>query len=152
MSEIILRYVTLEDKENWNKMWYQFRAHYDTAIPDGLNEDIFAKFLDPSVPMYSCLAFNNDTKEVVGMVNFVKHYSTWKFKEIIYLEDLYVNEKVRSQGIGRKLIDLVYKEADKMDTPYVYWTTDTFNHRAQLLYTKVADLTSKCIYERPMEH
>lgn len=152
MTEVLVRYVTLDDKEDWLQMWKQFRSHYDAPIPEGLEELNYKRFLDPKESMWSALAFDKDTGMVLGMVNFLSRLSTWDLTDIIYLNDLYVNEKVRSQGIGRKLIEFVYSEADKMGTPYVYWITDHHNHRAQLLYTKVGKLTDKRLYERPDVH
>lgn len=149
MSDITVRYVTADDKKNWIEIWHCFRANYDKSIPNGLADSNYTKFLDPKTPMWSGIALDKSKNNaVVGMVNFLSTPSTWNLEDIVYLNDLFVDSNTRGKGIGRKLIEFVYQEADKMGTPYVHWTTDYHNHTAQLLYTKVARLTPKLKYER----
>lgn len=150
-DDIIIRYVNKEDKEDWTRLWKGFQANYEVKAPDGIEDVNFPKFLDPEIKMWSALAFDIKRNKAIGMVNFLSRLSTWDLTEIIYLNDLYVDENERVKGIGRSLIEFVYEEADKLGTPYVYWTTDHFNHRAQLLYTKVSEKTSKVIYKRVLE-
>ncbi|CAL9732334.1 histone acetyltransferase Hpa2p [Monosporozyma unispora] len=147
-DDIIIRYVTKDDKEAWSKLWKGFQAHYEIKAPNGIEDINFPKFLDPNVKMWSALAIDTKRDKAIGMVNFLSRHSTWDLTEIIYLNDLYVDENERVKGVGRSLIEFVYEEADKMGTPHVYWTTDHFNHRAQMLYTKVSNLTTKVIYRR----
>ena len=65
-----------------------------------------------------------------------------------YLQDLYVSDTLRGQGIGRLLIEAVYDEADKRGVPTVYWLTQDFNKPARLLYDKIATLTPFIKYNR----
>ncbi|CCK68647.1 GNAT family N-acetyltransferase KNAG_0B02050 [Huiozyma naganishii CBS 8797] len=150
-DSIAIRYVTDGDKEEWTRLWLGFRAHYDIPIPDGLGDANFKRIMDDSVDMWSAFAVDTSRDDKpIGLVNWVSRPSTWDLTDIVYLHDLYVDENERVRGVGRKLIEFVYSEADKRGTPLVYWTTDHYNHRAQLLYTKVAKKTSKVIYEREL--
>lgn len=150
-DDIIIRYVNEDDKEDWTRLWKGFQSHYETKAPEGIENVNFPRFLDPNIKMWSALAFDIKKNKAVGMVNFLSHPSTWDVTEIIFLSDLYVDENERVRGVGRSLIEFVYEEADKKGTPSVYWTTDHFNHRAQLLYTKVSKLSPKRIYKRSLD-
>ncbi|SMN18215.1 similar to Saccharomyces cerevisiae YPR193C HPA2 Tetrameric histone acetyltransferase with similarity to Gcn5p, Hat1p, Elp3p, and Hpa3p [Maudiozyma saulgeensis] len=152
-SNVFVRYVQAEDREDWVRLWRKFIATYENPkLADGIEKVNFDRFIDPSVKMWSALAILKDettgTEKAIGFTDFFTHPSTWQTEDKTYLNDLFVDDEFRVGGVGRKLIEFVYSEADKMGTPAVYWNTDHFNHRAQLLYTKVAYLSHKRIYKR----
>ncbi|CCF57876.1 hypothetical protein KAFR_0D02290 [Kazachstania africana CBS 2517] len=147
-NDITVRLVDKDDKNSWKELWTLFMEFQQTSLPEEQEELNFRRFIDPEVNMWSALAIDEASGRAIGMANFFSHMSTWDLTDIIYLNDLYVREDVRTRGIGRKLIDFVYEHADKMGTPKVYWWTDEHNHRAQLLYTKVGKRTPKVVYKR----
>lgn len=59
-----------------------------------------------------------------------------------------MDSNTRNGGVGRQLIEGVYAEAEKAEAPKVYWHTQRFNHRAQLLYTKVAEDDNRSVYKK----
>jgi GNAT superfamily N-acetyltransferase len=69
-------------------------------------------------------------------------------EDCCYLQDLYTAPSVRGQGIGRALIEAVYKAADDNGTPKVYWMTQEFNKTARQLYDRIAQLTPFVKYSR----
>lgn len=148
-----VRYVEEKDREDWVRLWRKFIATYaNPHLSGNVEKANFDRFLDPSVKLWSAVAvFTHDSdnsEQVIGFTDFLSHPSTWQVDDKMYLNDLFVDDDFRVGGVGRKLIEFVYAEADKMGTPHVYWNTDHFNHRAQLLYTKMAYVTDKRIYRR----
>lgn len=148
MSGVIVRPVEETDKQEWERLWKMYQTFYNVSHSDELNNVNFRRFLDPKVKMWSALAIDITTNKPIGMVNYFNHITTWDLNDKLLLNDLYVEEDARIKGAGRKLIEFVFEEADKMNTPNVYWLTDESNHRAQLLYTKVGYKTTKVIYKR----
>ena len=55
---------------------------------------------------------------------------------------------VRGQGIGRALIEAVYKAADEAGSPDVYWMTQEFNKVGRRLYDRISKLTPFIEYNR----
>ena len=55
---------------------------------------------------------------------------------------------VRGQGIGRALIEAVYKAADEAGSPDVYWMTQEFNKVGRRLYDRIGKLTPFIEYNR----
>ena len=82
------------------------------------------------------------------MVHYIYHNDNWKFEDVTYLQDLYINPGYRGRGVGRKLIEAVYKAADDNNSPSVYWQTEESNKTARVLYDKIAKLAPFIIYER----
>jgi GNAT superfamily N-acetyltransferase len=51
---------------------------------------------------------------LIGLVHYIFHRSTWTIENYCYLQDLFVDPKHRASGLGRKLIEAVYAEAEKI--------------------------------------
>ncbi len=85
-----------------------------------LHDDLFVSNLcDAFVAM--------EGDEMLGFALYYTSYSTWK-GPCIYLEDLYVQEAHRTEGIGSKLFDRVVEEAKnrkvhRMDWQVLDWNT-----------------------------
>lgn len=151
---VIIRGITEADKPQWVKLWKKYLAFYASTgvpadLPDEVTNTTFSRFLDPKEPMGCLVAEDTETKELIGMCNYLWHRNTWAIEDRVYLNDLFVNEETRSKGVGRLLINELYKVGDENKTPSVYWMTQRFNHRAQLLYTKVAVRDGFVTYSRP---
>lgn len=54
------------------------------------------------------------------------------------LQDLFVDESVRGQGVARALITQVAQVARERGAPRLYWLTHHTNTRARHLYDRVA--------------
>lgn len=153
MTEVTIRPLKREDKEIYYKLWCDPDESYIKFynLLDKMNRDIFdynfERYFDDSVHMWSCVAEHEG--EVIGFCNYLTHLNTWTKEDSLYLNDLYVLPSSRLGGVGRKLIEYVYTQADKLGAPKVYWQTAYNNHRAQLLYTKVGVRSDKVVYLRP---
>lgn len=146
---VLVRQIIESDHDEWLRLFNLYLKFYKTELSEEVKEATFKRCLDPLVPMWSAIAINSETNKPIGIANYLRHLSTWSIKDIIYLNDLYVDEEQRSKHVGRSLIEYVYAEADQMDCPDVYWSTDMNNHRAQLLYCKVGINAGKVKYKRP---
>jgi len=80
--------------------------------------------------------------EVVGYATFMKQYATWDAAEYIYMDCIYVNEAMRSQGIGEKLIERIKVEGAQLDCSLIQWQTPDFNEKAMKFYRRIG-ATSK---------
>jgi len=83
-----------------------------------------------------------------GLVHFLYHRHGWKIENVCYLQDLYVDPSVRGTGLGRRLIESVYDDADREGCPSVYWLTQDFNEAGRRLYDRVGTLTPFIKYAR----
>ncbi|CCD23895.1 N-acetyltransferase family protein NDAI_0C02350 [Naumovozyma dairenensis CBS 421] len=147
-ASVVIRPIQETDKDDWLLLWKQYQKCYNRTMKEDIPLLTFERFLDPEVKMWAAFAINTTTNKPIGMVTYLHHFTTWNLDGKIFLHDLFVQEDQRVKGVGRKLMEFVYDASDRMDVPFVYWTTDDFNHRAQLLYTKVGKKTSKVLYER----
>lgn len=147
---IQVRSIQKDDKSQWLPLWDQYNAFYKRTIPSNVTDTTFARFLDDKVRMYAAVAVDTDTNNLVGFVHWYPHLSTSSLDEVVYLHDLFVDPNARNKGTGRKLIEHVYEHARTIPAESVYWHTQYFNHRAQLLYVKVADRTDFVQYHKTL--
>ena len=88
--------------------------------------------MDPGSPVKARLALLDG--QVAGFAIHLHHPSTWVATEDCYLEDLFVADAARGQGLGRALIDDLVTLARSKGWSRLYWHTDETNARARALY------------------
>ena len=107
----------------------------------------FNRFIDKHQAKQNAFVAEKSSVLVV-IVHYIYHPNNWKIEDVCYLQDLFVAPENRGQQIAKMLIEKVYEEADKCETPTVYWLTQEFNAPARKLYDKIADLTPFIKYAR----
>jgi GNAT superfamily N-acetyltransferase len=73
--------------------------------------------------------------QVEGFAMYYIRYSTWKGQRM-YLEDLIVTEKMRGQGLGKKLFDQLIIEAKEKKFNGIVWQVLEWNEPAINFYKK----------------
>ncbi|PKG34688.1 GNAT family N-acetyltransferase [Psychrobacter sp. Sarcosine-3u-12] len=150
MKNISIKIIPLSkaDYDAWLKLWQSYLIFYETRLPPSTTEKTWRNLLDSNMPIYSFGAWVDET--LVGITHVVLHPNTWNTTECCYLEDLYVSESARGQGIGRALIEQVYDFADKQHCNRVYWTTQEGNTTARKLYDAIATQTDMMQYRKDL--
>lgn len=148
MKNISIKIIPLSkaDYDAWLKLWQGYLIFYETRLPPSTTEKTWRNLLDSNMPIYGFGAWVDET--LVGITHVVLHPNTWNTTECCYLEDLYVSESARGQGIGRALIEQVYDFADKQHCNRVYWTTQEGNTTARKLYDAIATQTDMVQYRK----
>ncbi|WP_170608785.1 GNAT family N-acetyltransferase [Ruegeria arenilitoris] len=144
----LIRPLRPEDRSDWAEMWRDYLAFYETTVPDSTYDTTFSRLLGDDPNDFSCFVAESDGN-LLGLTHYLFHRHAWKEESVCYLQDLYARPQSRGQGVGRALIEAVYKEADRLGAPTVYWLTQEFNHTARKLYDRVGKLTPFIKYQRP---
>ena len=106
-----------------------------------LRIDLFQSFLCEAI------VAEND-KEIIGFALYYTAYSTWKGK-ILYLEDFYVKENHRKNGVGNLLFEKVVEIAKDKKVKRMDWQVLEWNALALGFYEKKeAELSSEWINGR----
>lgn len=79
------------------------------------------------------LAFKDS--ELVGFALWYFRFSTWKGKRL-YLEDLYIKDAFRGEGIGKLLLENVIQEAKETHCSGLMWQVLDWNTPAIEFYKK----------------
>ncbi|KAK4049764.1 Peroxygenase 1 [Microbotryomycetes sp. JL221] len=84
------------------------------------------------------LAFENDqSQDAVGMAVYFFTFSTWTGRGGLYLEDLFVKEKYRGQGISKHLFRYLAQECERRELPRLDWQVLAWNEKAKSVYFKL---------------
>jgi len=135
------------DKRAWAPLWEAYLAFYGATRPADVVDLTFTRYTDPArADMRGWLAWLGD--RAVGLVHAIVHAHGWQAAPVTYLQDLYAAPDTRGRGVGRRLIETVYADADAAGRPSVYWLTQQGNAEARRLYDRIAMPTDFMKYNR----
>lgn len=137
MPHLEIRPISAADHGAWLPLWQGYQRFYQTDIPTETSAVTWQRFLDPAEPMHAALAWLDG--RAVGLVHFIYHRSCWTVGNYCYLQDLFVAEGLRGEGVGRRLIEHVYATAQAAGCSRVHWLTHETNTEAMKLYERIAD-------------
>lgn len=83
--------------------------------------------------LFQCLVAETDDKHIVGFASHFFCYYSWSGKAL-YIDDLYVTQSLRKQGIGKALLDAVVQKAKNNNCFKVRWQTSKWNSNAIAFY------------------
>ena len=106
----------------------------------------WSRFFDGDEPVHALVAELDG--RMVGIVHFIFHRSTTLLRPTCYLQDLYTLASARGKGVGRALIEQVYRRAAEAGSSRVYWLTHETNETAMKLYDKVAEKSGFVVYRK----
>lgn len=86
--------------------------------------------------LFSCFVVEQADGTIIGMALYYFVYYTWVGKSL-YLDDLYVQQAYRGQGIGSALLDELFKVAKMQNCKRVRWQVLDWNEPAIQFYKKV---------------
>ncbi|MBM3698898.1 MAG: GNAT family N-acetyltransferase [Actinobacteria bacterium] len=132
---IKIRPITPADKPRWLELFKEYIVFYKSNLSDQQYELTWNRLHSP-FNINGLLAEKDH--QVVGLTHYIFRPSTWEVEDFCYLEDLYVDPKVRGGGVGRALIKAVEEIAIAKGSKRLYWSTAPDNEAARKLYDKVA--------------
>jgi GNAT superfamily N-acetyltransferase len=145
----LIRPLRTNDEADWRRLWSGYLQFYQTSVPETVYASTFARLLGEDPRDFSALVAEQDGR-LLGLTHFLFHRHAWKVENVCYLQDLYVAPEARGTGLGRKLIEAVYAQADAVKAPQVYWLTQDFNHEARQLYDRIAKVSPFIRYNRAL--
>src|SRR5205085_1033743 len=97
-------------------------------MPDAVaasEDDLLYHGFGPERRFEAIIALVDD--EPAGFALFFPHFSTWRGRPGLYLEDLYVREWARGRGIGRRLMARLAAIAIERDWPALHFMVLDWN-------------------------
>ena len=143
-----VRRLEARDKAAWLPLFKAYIEFYKATVPDDVIEVTWQRLLSGVEGVHIGLIAAGGDDKPIGIAHILFHRSTWSATWYCYLEDLFVLPTLRAKGVGRKLIEAVYREADARNCTRTYWTTQEFNYRARGLYDQMATRSPFVQYRR----
>lgn len=147
MAELHIRSLQAGDETEWRRLWTLYLNFYETSVREEVYKTTFSRLLSDDGNEFACLIALQDDKPI-GLAHYLFHRHNWSVENVCYLQDLFVDNEQRGTGVGRALIEGVYKQADEAGCPSVYWLTQEFNTVGRRLYDRIGKLTPFIRYSR----
>jgi GNAT superfamily N-acetyltransferase len=149
---VVIRPIAKTDFIAWKPLWDGYNAFYGrtgpTALPDDITRMTWSRFFDAYELVHALVAESNGS--LLGIAHYLFHRSTIQIEPTCYLQDLFTTEAARGNGVGRTLIEAVYRCAEEAGCRRVYWHTHETNATAMALYDKVADKSGFVVYRKTL--
>jgi GNAT superfamily N-acetyltransferase len=125
--------VTAAEYESLLPLIAAYQRFYEAEeIDEERNRAFFRRFLAPSED--GMLLGARDRGELVGYACLYWHFSSTEAVETVLMNDLFVSETARGQGVGRALIETSAAVARERGAARLQWSTAPDNLTAQRLY------------------
>ncbi|RXT52523.1 hypothetical protein B6S44_17280 [Bosea sp. Tri-44] len=149
-GELAVRPLEAADRSDWEQLWIGYHAHGPFGgppPPPAVTEATFARVLAGD-PMLALVAVQDGG--LVGIVHAVLHPVTSSDKPACFLNDLFVAERARRCGVGRRLVESLYDLARAKGAFRVYWHMQVANATAAKLYDSVASRSGHTVFRRAL--
>lgn len=129
----------------------EYQRFYEVKeIDEARNRAFFARFVAPSDDGMLLGAWRDG--ELAGYACLYWHFSSLAAAEAVLMNDLYVSESARGEGVGRALIEASAAVTRDRGARVLEWSTAPDNERARRLYDSTAARRSTWIeYELPVD-
>ncbi len=131
-----VRALTRNDRAAWQPLFEGYLTFYETALSGEQITRTWQRLHDGAVPMQALGGFVDGT--MVAIAHLIFHPSCWTEKPYCYLQDLFLSEGLRGQGLGRAMLEAVLDHARAQGADRVHWLTKTDNAQVRKLYDAVA--------------
>lgn len=147
-ESVSVRRIAPRDAAPWLALFQAYIAFYRATVPEEVIAATWRRLIggEADAPIGFVAVDAGDAP--IGLAHVLFHRSTWSATWYCYLEDLFVAPARRNQGIGRALIEAVYREADARGATRTYWMTEERNHTARALYDSLATRAPFVQYRR----
>jgi len=146
----IIEEISENDYENWKLIFKKYLLFYNSKLSEKIIRNTWNNIINKEKPI-NCIGCYETSKikkkQLVGIMNFIYHKSTWIENNVCYLEDLFILEDYRSRGYASALFNHLTTICNINNVNRIYWKTKSDNHIAQSLYNKLALKTNFLEYE-----
>lgn len=147
MPDLVIRPLQKSDHAAWRELWTAYLTFYESTVPEEVYATTWQRLFDGGefeprgwLALLDC--------RPVGLVHALLHRTCWSVADTCYLQDLFAGPEVRGKGIGRALIEEVYRWADEVGAYRVYWNTHETNATARKLYDRIGTRSGFIQYRR----
>ncbi len=124
----------LSEHARWAELWSEYQLFYGVELPATVSESLWQRLHAGRV---HGLGAHDSADHLLGIVHFLFHEDTWSPAPACYLQDLYVDSKMRGTGCGGMLIEAVAEAARAAGANSPYWLTHQSNTVARQLYDRL---------------
>lgn len=140
------RPLQMDDFTQWLPLWQENCLQRIT--PD-VTSQTWARLTDNANTQVNGIgAFKGDT--LLGFAHYIAHPTTGALRDAAYLQDVFVTPDSRGQGLAKKLVNAVIKQAKAARYSRLLWLAEKDNKAAQNLYKTIANPIDFTVHLLPL--
>ena len=123
------------DCDDWLTLWSAWQRHMAGDVPADVTARTWGMLRDRSSGLHGLIARDAEG----GALGFAHASLTpfaWTGGPVLYLQDLFVSEAARGQGVGEALLSAVYRLADRLGAAQVFWMVNEADAPLQRFYAR----------------
>jgi len=124
-----IRPLQKSDYDQWLPLWQENCLH---QIDDTVTHETWGRLCDKRSEVNGLGAFDQNT--LLGILHYVIHPTTGSITPACYMQDLYIGENYRRQGLARALVWELGEMGKAAKWSRIYWLAEENNTAAQNLY------------------
>jgi GNAT superfamily N-acetyltransferase len=129
---VIIRDAAPGDEARWRELWAGYTTFYQVDVPEDVTASVWQRVFSPASSLFMRVAEVDGAVE--GFAICLTHEGTWVKEPLLYLEDLFLDARLRGRGIGKALLDDLVAMCKAKGWSRLYWHTNEDNATARKLY------------------
>jgi len=126
----MIRPLTRGDYDGWLPLWQANCLH---QISDEVTAETWRRLTNPKEQVYGLGAFD-DEGTLQGFLHYILHATTGFIEPACYMQDLYIDEKQRRQGLAKLLVWELNALGKTQNWARIYWFANNNDAAVQNLY------------------
>ncbi len=118
------------DYDQWLPLW---KANCLDQIADNVTAETWRRLTNKNEKIFGLGAFDCD-ENLVGILHYILHPTTGFIEPACYMQDVYVDENARRQGIAKQLIWELNDIGKTQNWARIYWFAENNNDAVKALY------------------
>ena len=135
MSGISTRFVTDGDRERWEVMFNAFGSRFSGPHEPAVLERTWQEITSETGSITCLIA--SIGQNLVGFAHLSVRFSTFEAAHYLSVDDVYVDEDNRRNGVGTALMEGAFQLAVDNDLAYVSWWANKWNRAATDFHSAV---------------
>ena len=125
-----IRPLARRDYDAWLPLW---QANCQDQIAEDITAETWRRLCNPKEGVFGLGAFD-ESDTLCGILHYILHPTTGFKEPACYMQDLYVSETCRRQGIAKRLVWELHDVGKKQNWARIYWFAENGNEAVQNLY------------------
>ena len=145
-SSVLVAPLSLEDREQWEALYKNYALFYQVPMNQSILDTVWSWIFDDQTQFFALVA-KDDKGSALGFMHYREMLSPLRGTTVGFLDDLYIDESVRGDGVVEQLFEALGTSAKAQGWPHVRWITAENNYRARAVYDKLASKTHWQTYQ-----
>lgn len=135
-----------DDFPDWLKLW---DGNNLGQRDQDVTSETWARLMDPSMPIGG-LGAEMDGR-LVGLTQYVLHFTTGAIAPVCYMQDVYVAPTHRQRGIAKAMVQHLQDLGREKRWERIYWLAENNNKAAQTLYRSLGKPLNFTLHIMPLK-